>query len=78
MKEQVTQDFIKAITENDIDYSKPILYNNCANPITLCYVNSNIKKIIHYLKTFQILLTMVQYLNLVELLLTPSLVKLVW
>ena len=31
-------------SENEIDYSKPILYNNCANPITLCYVNSDIKK----------------------------------
>lgn len=30
-------------SENEIDYSKPILYNNCANPITLCYVNSNLK-----------------------------------
>ena len=30
-------------SENEIDYTKPILYNNCANPITLCYVNSNIK-----------------------------------
>ena len=30
-------------SENTIDYSKPILYNNCANPITLCYVNSNLK-----------------------------------
>lgn len=29
--------------EDEIDYSKPILYNNCANPITLCYVNSKIK-----------------------------------
>lgn len=28
---------------DEIDYSKPILYNNCANPITLCYVNSNLK-----------------------------------
>jgi len=28
---------------DEIDYSKPILYNNCANPITLCYVNSKIK-----------------------------------
>lgn len=25
-----------------IDYSTPTLYNNCANPITFCYVNSNI------------------------------------
>ena len=30
-------------SENEIDYSKPILYNNCANPITLTYVNSQIK-----------------------------------
>ena len=30
-------------SEDKIDYSNPILYNNCANPITLCYVNSNIK-----------------------------------
>ena len=30
-------------SENTIDYSKPILYNNCANPITLCYVNSGLK-----------------------------------
>ena len=31
-------------SENKIDYSKPILYNNCANPISLCYVNSDIQK----------------------------------
>jgi len=30
-------------SENEIDYSKPVLYNNCANPITLCYVNSKLK-----------------------------------
>lgn len=30
-------------SQDEIDYSKPILYNNCANPITLCYVNSKIK-----------------------------------
>lgn len=30
-------------SEDEIDYAKPILYNNCANPITLCYVNSNLK-----------------------------------
>ena len=29
--------------EDEIDYNKPILFNNCANPITLSYVNSNIK-----------------------------------
>ena len=30
-------------SEDEIDYSQPVLYNNSANPITLCYVNSNIK-----------------------------------
>ena len=30
-------------SENDVDLSKPILYNNCANPITLSFVNNNIK-----------------------------------
>lgn len=29
--------------EDEVDYSNPILFNNCANPITLCYVNSNLK-----------------------------------
>ena len=29
-------------SEDTIDYSKPILYNNCANPITISYVNSNL------------------------------------
>lgn len=28
--------------EDEIDYSKPVLFNNCANPITLSYVNSNV------------------------------------
>jgi len=28
--------------KEEIDYNLPILYNNCANPITLCYINSNI------------------------------------
>ena len=31
-------------SEDEIDYSTPTLYNNCANPITLSYVNSNIKE----------------------------------
>ena len=31
-------------SEDSIDYSTPVLYNNCANPICLSYVNSNIKK----------------------------------
>lgn len=30
-------------SEDEIDYSTPTLFNNSANPITLCYVNSNIK-----------------------------------
>lgn len=30
-------------SEDEIDYSTPTLFNNCANPITLCYVNSNLK-----------------------------------
>ena len=30
-------------SEDELDYNKPILFNNCANPITLSYVNSNIK-----------------------------------
>ena len=29
--------------EDEIDFSTPTLYNNCANPITLSYVNSNLK-----------------------------------
>ena len=28
---------------DEIDFSNPILFNNCANPITLCYVNSGLK-----------------------------------
>ena len=31
-------------SDDKIDYSTPTLYNNCANPITLCYVNSKIKE----------------------------------
>lgn len=32
------------ITSNDkVDLNVPILYNNCANPITLSYINQNIK-----------------------------------
>lgn len=29
-------------SEDEIDYSKPALYNNCANPITFSYVNTNL------------------------------------
>ena len=30
-------------SEDEIDYSTPTLFNNCANPITLNYINLNIK-----------------------------------
>ncbi len=30
-------------SEDETDFSKPILFNNCANPITICYINQNIK-----------------------------------
>lgn len=30
------------ISSDETDYSKPVLFNNCANPITLSYINSNI------------------------------------
>lgn len=30
-------------SENNANLNKPILYNNCANPITLSYINQNIK-----------------------------------
>ena len=30
-------------SENEIDFSTPTLFNNCANPLTLCYVNSNLR-----------------------------------
>lgn len=29
-------------SEDEADYSNPVLFNNCANPITLSYVNTNI------------------------------------
>ena len=31
-------------SEDNADLNSPTLYNNCANPITLSYVNNNIKK----------------------------------
>lgn len=30
-------------SKNEADLSKPVLYNNCANPITLSYINQNVK-----------------------------------
>ena len=33
----------KVSSEDEINYDEPILFNNCANPITLSYINSNIK-----------------------------------
>lgn len=45
-EDNLIMDSIKFETTSDssIDYSKPVLYNNCANPITLCYVNSDLKE----------------------------------
>ena len=41
--QKITESIVFDTTsENEIDYSSPVLYNNTANPITLCYVNSNI------------------------------------
>lgn len=31
-------------SEDELDHSNPELYNNCANPITISYVNSNIRE----------------------------------
>lgn len=33
----------KITSENEADLNNPVLYNNCANPITLSYINQNIK-----------------------------------
>lgn len=30
-------------SEDEADFSNPVLFNNCANPITLSYINQNIK-----------------------------------
>ena len=30
-------------SQNNVDLNKPILYNNCANPITLSYINQSIR-----------------------------------
>lgn len=30
-------------SEDKVDLSRPILYNNCANPITISYINQNVK-----------------------------------
>lgn len=30
-------------SKNEADLSKPVLYNNCANPITISYINQNVK-----------------------------------
>ena len=45
VKENIIKDSInfETTSEDKIDYSKPVLYNNCANPITLCYINENLK-----------------------------------
>ncbi|MBQ9657801.1 MAG: hypothetical protein IJV31_03430 [Clostridia bacterium] len=43
-QENLLQESVEfAVTSSDeVDYSTPVLYNNCANPITLAYVNQNI------------------------------------
>jgi len=42
-EKEVKDNFSFAISDKEeIDYNLPVLFNNCANPITLCYVNSNI------------------------------------
>lgn len=33
----------KITSENQADLTEPILYNNCANPITFTYINQNLK-----------------------------------
>ena len=33
----------KITSEDNADFSQPVLFNNCANPITLSYINQNIK-----------------------------------
>lgn len=41
---KITNTLIYDVTSEDsLDYSEAILFNNCANPITLSYVNSDIK-----------------------------------
>lgn len=34
----------KVLNDGDIDYSKPEIFADCSNPITLEYINNNIKK----------------------------------
>ena len=44
-REKITDKIEFAIlNDGDIDYSKPQLYTDCSNPITLEYVNNNIKE----------------------------------
>lgn len=39
----IDEDLVFKISNDDkIDYNTPTLFNNCANPITLCYANSSI------------------------------------
>ena len=33
----------KITSEDEADFNNPVLFNNCANPITLSYINQNIK-----------------------------------
>ncbi len=45
-KDNIIKNSIKfnSTSEDNIDYMTPVLYNNCANPITLSYVNSKLKE----------------------------------
>ncbi len=40
IKDKLSFDILSSETT---DFSKPVLYNNCANPITLSFINENIK-----------------------------------
>lgn len=44
-EESITKNIkYKVLNDGDIDYSKPQIYADCSNPITLEYVNRNIKE----------------------------------
>ncbi|MBR3134793.1 MAG: hypothetical protein IKG56_04965 [Clostridia bacterium] len=44
-KEKITDKLeFSILNDGDVDYSKPQLYTDCSNPITLEYVNNNIKE----------------------------------
>lgn len=44
-KEKITEKLeFSILNDGDVDYSKPQLYTDCSNPITLEYINNNIKE----------------------------------